>query len=79
MIVQKEISMTSRLSSKLMIALVLGLGGSTSIGCGFGGRRTRAGSASLHDEVTGPFALHDVEDGEEAENEDSHVQEPRTR
>ena len=78
MIVQKDISMTSRLSSKL-IALVLGLGGSTSIVCGFGGRRTRAGSASLHDEVPGPFALHDVEDSEEAENEDAHVQEPRTR
>lgn len=65
--------MTSRLSSKLMIALVLGLGGSTSIGCGFGGRGTSAGSASLHDKVAGPFALHDVEDGKEAENEDCHV------
>lgn len=56
-----------------MIALVLGLGGSTSIGCGFGGRGTSAGSASLHDKVAGPFALHDVEDGKEAENEDCHV------
>lgn len=66
-------SMTERLSSKLMVAFVLGLRGSASISSRFGGRGTNTGSASLHDEVAGPFTLHNVEDGKEAENEDCHV------
>lgn len=67
------------LSSKLMIAFILGLSGSASISSRLGGRRASAGGVCLHDEVTGPFALHNVEDGEEAENEGRSVHEPKSR